>query len=254
MNNRRKSDKKNKDNIKTDKIESDTTNKDNTNKNKDNIISIDWLFRNISEINTDNLSKLNIQSELELLKMEINNKELNRLKIIFIIEILMKTIKKNADYRVMIDLLINLLDTYSSISHIIFRLRIIKNISDNHRFYVPVYYFILEILSQVVNSRDNKESTENMSYDTLYLKNDTIDSVFILKEVKSLILSNLNRVSDNLGFVEISNVIVNELKKSGKGVYKEYVEGIINIINEHKEYITKHRNIKNKEEIRKMIK
>lgn len=195
-------------------------------------MDIEFLFKNITQINSTNLSKLDISKELDSFKQDALQ-DTSKLKLIFKIEILTKIIKKPADYRILIDISISILDRHNTPSSIIFRLRIIKNII-NGKYFVPVQYYLLELIKQTVSTG---ESDETQTYDSLNIT--TVDAVFVLGEIKSFLLEISNKYSDMYGFVEISNILINELKKISKGIYKEYCDSIINVLSTHSDYVRK---------------
>lgn len=210
-------------------------------------INIDFLFKNILKISPNTLSSLDVFEEFNALKLELNNKDLNKLKVIFTIEILIKIIKKKQDERILIDILLYILQKYNSCTFIIFRLRIIKNILSLNC-YVPCFLILFNIFEQIDSFKEYSEGS--MNYDSLNVK-DQIDSLFVLQELRSLFLSNLNKISDCYGFVEVSNILLKEFKKHNKEIYSEFIEGICDKVNKHRNYIKECRNKNKKAE--KMI-
>ncbi|WUR04320.1 uncharacterized protein VNE69_08077 [Vairimorpha necatrix] len=194
-------------------------------------MNIDFLYSNIDQISPSNLALLNIPNELLLLKN--SSLDLNRVKFIFSVEILLKIIKKPNDYRLLIDILLFVLDKYKDTSFIIFRLRIIKNIS-SFFYFVPMSFYLVDLLNQTINTN---ESDESQTYDSLSINK--VDTTFVLGEIKSLIFENMNKFSDKYGFIEVVGVMIEGIKKISRGIYKEYCENIISGLNKHKEYVKK---------------
>lgn len=205
-------------------------------------ITIDFLFKNISKISPESLSALKVAEEFNALKMELNNKDLNKLKVIFMIEILVKIMRKKQDERILIDILLFILQKYNSSSFIIFRLRVIKNILSLNC-YVPCFLTLFSVFEQLDSLKEYSEGS--MTYDDLNIK-DQIDSLFVLQEFRSLFLANLNKISDCYGVVEISDILLKELKKHNKDMYKEFIEGMCDTVIKHRNYIRECRQLNKK--------
>ncbi len=183
--------------------------------------------------------------ELEAFDKLLNDPSGEKVLILFYIEVLSSSLKKEGDFLKFIKLLLNYIEGKLSIKYSIFLLRILNLISKT-RFYLPLTYYLTRILENAIKIPKTLKSNKEYTYDDIRLSNDELNreelQMFVIKEAIGLIKKQCLLFSKNIGFPELAFVISNDLRKNCKiGIFKEIIGDLIKDITERKEYIEKER-------------
>lgn len=186
----------------------------------------------------------NVECEIEYLLRSIGHKGTDLSRLIFVTEIVGKSIKKHSEFREYVKVLVNMMETYKDYRHSVFCLRVIKLVVSS-RFYVPVSFYLLRILGNAITSRNIAPLNRKVSYDTISPGEDVVRSeehqMFVIKEVHVLLMQHLSVFSKNIGFPELASVVINELKRLRIGIYREFVNDMISTVSKHRDHIIEKR-------------
>lgn len=190
------------------------------------------------------LNPKGVKEEVEYLSECVATKEVDLTKVIFMVEVLSKSIRKHSEFREHVKVLVRILETYKDYEYSVFSLRIIKSIVES-RFYVPLSFYILRILRNAIASKNITIKNKSVDYDSIKPTPDRTRSeehqMFVIKEANLLLMQHLSAFSKNIGFPELAGVVTNELKKMRIGIYKEVVGDMISNISKHKDYFLRKR-------------
>lgn len=186
----------------------------------------------------------NIDEEINYLEKYIGTKDPDLTKIVFIVEILGKSVRKHSEFREYLRVVVSIIEKHKDYQYSIFCLRIIRAIVSS-RFYIPVSFYLLRILSNAMHSRNITLQNKTVDYDCINPTPERTKSeehqMFVIGEANSLLIHHLSTFSKNIGFPELAAVVINELKKLKLGIYKEVVGDMIFSINKQREYVLEKR-------------
>ncbi|KAI5176502.1 hypothetical protein PAEPH01_2317, partial [Pancytospora epiphaga] len=117
----------------------------------------------------------NISSELDNLKALIENPSYEKVEVLFLMEVLSQTLKKQQDFTRFISIVLEHLEGILSYKNSIFILRILKNIM-NTRFYVPTVYYISKVLQGAAEVERPQSTGRIFTYDDIRLSSDDLKS------------------------------------------------------------------------------
>lgn len=187
----------------------------------------------------------NIDAEITALDTLLESETYEKVLAIFSIDILSKSIKKQEDFAKFIGILLKHIEKITNYKNSIMTLRIIRTVI-NTRFFVPVSYYLIKLLSLAFENEKTKSTGQNFSYDDIRLSSDDLKSEelkdFVIKECLEMLRKNCIVFGSNIGFPEFAFVVCNELRNKCKfGPYKEVIADFIKYINQRKTYIEEER-------------
>ncbi|KAM0671913.1 hypothetical protein CWI42_040530 [Ordospora colligata] len=190
------------------------------------------------------LNPINVEGEIAYLEKYIDASDADLTRIIFIIEVLGKCARKHSEFRTYMKVITKILEKYKEYQYSIFCLRIIKLIVSS-RFYTPISFYLIRILKDAISSRNIVASNKKVDYDSIKPNQERTKSeehqMFVITEVNSLIIMHLSTFSKNIGFPELSALVINELKKLKIGIYREMIENIIACIAKQRDHVIEKR-------------
>jgi hypothetical protein len=200
------------------------------------------LLRDIEEYV---LSPRSLDSELGFLEEYAEGKEPDLTRMVFIIEILSKSIRKHSEFRDYMRVLVKIMEKYGEFKYSIFCLRIIKSIVGT-KFYLPLSFYILRILRNALDAKSLVLTNKAVDYDCVKPSADRIRSeehqLFVIQECRTLLIKHLSAFSRNIGFPELSLLVIEELIRLRAGLYKELIDDVVLEIKNQREHVLRRRN------------
>jgi hypothetical protein len=181
-----------------------------------------------------------LDKEIEFLEEYIGSKEPDLTRTIFIIEILSKSIRKHADFREYMNVIVKVIEKYSDFKYSIFSLRILGSIVGT-KFYLPLSFYVLRILRNALLAKNLALINRAVDYDCVKPSADRTGSeehqLFVIQECRSLLTKHLATFATSVGFPELSLLVIEELKKLRTGLYKELIDDIVFTIKKQREHV-----------------
>lgn len=181
-----------------------------------------------------------IDSEIEHLRKYVAAKSPDLTRVVFLMEVVGKCLRKHSDFREYMKLLVDVMETHRDYQHAVFCLRLIRSVVGS-RFYAPLSFHLLRILRDAVTSKNIVLKNKTVDYDSINPCAERTRSeehqMFVIGEVNALLRQHLSSFSKNIGFPELADVVIGELRKLKTGIYREAVGDMILSINKHREYI-----------------